>query len=94
MKPYPEQNFSGRDVCQTLLTEALYGSVCNLGGGSIDIYFIQLYNTSESSLQIYLELENPFSVPPYSERLKTGMRVELEVGPGSLFCSIRLWASS
>ena len=64
------------------------------GGGSIDIYFIQLYNTSESSLQIYLELENPFSVPPYSERLKTGMRVELEVGPGSLFCSIRLWASS
>lgn len=32
----------------------------------LNIYFIQLYNTFESSLQIHMELENPFAVPQYS----------------------------
>ena len=66
------------------------GEPCN----SLNIYFIQLYNTFESSLQMHMELENPFSVPQYSERLGTGMKVGLGVRTGSLFSSIKLWTYS
>lgn len=61
---------------------------------SLNIYFRPAYNTFESSLQIHMELENPFSVPQYSERLGTGMKVGLGVRTGSLFSSIKLWTYS
>lgn len=63
-------------------------------GESLNIYFIQLYSTFESSLQIHMEFENPFPVPQYSERLGTGTKVGLAVGTGSLFSSIKLWTYS
>lgn len=74
--------------------------VCKLEGWSkpfaesLNISFIQLDNTFESSLQMHMELENPFSVPQYSERLGTGMKVGLGVRTGSLFSSIKLWTYS